>query len=102
MWPMITSIVHDLTTASWTIRLLSTGLVVLSLFSLGYLFGYSAQTLQTMTQPAPSWTKTNGSAFGHSNGSLMDRHEMLRTAKNKPLILRPGYESLSIVGTVGK
>lgn len=103
MWRiMIGSLISDLTTGSWITRLLSTGLVVCSLFSLGYLGGSSLPILQTLIKPEPSVTRTNGWPYAPSSGSLMERHEMLRAAKKMPLDSKPGSTILSTETTGGK
>lgn len=102
MWyNLTTSVLNDLTTGHWITRLLFTGLVCLSLFSLGYLGGSSVQTLRTTIQPAPSLTKTNGLASGRLSGSLMERHEKWQAATSSTPRLKPESETSNTVTNVG-
>lgn len=103
MWyNLTTSVLNDLTTGHWITRLLFTGLVCLSLFSLGYLGGSSVQTLRTMIQPAPSLTKTNGLASGRLSGSLMERHEKWQASTNFSPSLKPALSPSNIKVSDGK
>jgi len=103
MWHHLAiSILNDLLTGSWITRLLSTALVVCSLFSLGYLGGSSVQTLLTITQPAPSPTKISGSASERWNGKSMEPRETWEHGKSNWPSLRQGYETLSTQATDGK
>lgn len=96
MWHhLASSILNDLLSGSWITRSLSMGLLLLSLFSLGYLGGSSLQTLRTIGQPATSLTRTNGSASERWSGSLMERREMWQPARSSTRPLKPESAPLS-------
>lgn len=103
MWHHLAgSVLNDLLSGSWITRWLSTGLVLLSLFSLGYLGGSSVQTLHKAIQPEHSWTKTSGSASETSTESLRTRHERFENLRTTDTIWSHSFRPPNVETGNGK
>jgi hypothetical protein len=63
MWHLLATLVQDLTTGSWISRLCFGGLVLLSLFSLGSLGGFSVQAIKMKWTNSSVSIPSSGSAF---------------------------------------